>query len=618
MRCSQSKTLAYIKRHVPSDERSVNRLFVSAFIEAKGVSLPCATFLSGYIISRNDTDYSILKEVSKRLTAEYGNGIELETLVQLFEFVVSPADRVVTGAVYTPQRIRSAIIYNCIKNKTLNELWTLRVADVSCGCGGFLMDIAQLIHQKTRKTYADIFKENIFGIDIEVYAIERTKILLSILALLEGEDSDFSFNLLCRDTLDFKGENWDKQYRDFDIIVGNPPYVCSRNLPPETRKKLKEYKVCGSGHPDLYIPFFQIAVEMLANDGILGFITMNTFLRSVNGRCLRRFLSDNHYAISIVDFRGYQIFESRNTYTCLFYLEKRIKALGVNYTVDERGSLSENIEYTNVPYSELDDNKGWTLNNFETTVAIEATGVQIKDFCPSRHGIATLSNVTYIFKPEDEDDKFFYLKSDNTKYPIERDVCRDAVNPNKLNTVDDLDSIIEKVIFPYRIEAGRALVIEPETMQKEYPCTWAYLNAKKRVLLKRDKAKTQSYPQWYAYGRTQSLVLPRYKMFFPKFADKPISCVIRDDAELMLYNGMAFVNTDMRKLFVLKAIIESKLFWNYIQSNGKPYSSGYYSLSGVDFKHFGIPLFSKEEEDELLSLTNKEEIEQWLNIQFFQ
>jgi methylase of polypeptide subunit release factors len=612
MRYSQSPTLAYLKRHVLSDERIVNRLFVSAFIEAKGMEYPQKTFLANYIIKRNDVDYSMLVEVSKRLTTEYGNRIDLETLVQLFEFVVSPADRVVTGAVYTPKRIRNAIISNCIGDKTIDNLWTIRIADISCGCGGFLMDMAQLIHQKTGKAYVDIFKENIYGIDIEAYAIERTKILLSIMALLEGEDSDFSFNLLCRDTLDFKDEDWNEHYRDFDIIVGNPPYVCSRNLTLETRKKLKDYKVCGSGHPDLYIPFFQIAVEMLANDGMLGFITMNTFLRSVNGRSLRRFFSDNHYAISIVDFRGYQIFESKNTYTCLFYLKKKIKAEGVDYKVDEQGSLSENVEYTNIPYRKLDDNKGWTLNDFETTIAIETTGVQIKDYCPSRHGIATLSNETYIFKPVEEDDRFFYLKCDNIKYPIERGICRDVVNPNKLNTVDDLDSLIEKVVFPYRIEDGRAIAVEQEIMQKKYPCAWAYLNAKKKILLKRDKEKTQCYPQWYAFGRTQSLVLPRYKLFFPKFADRPIRCVIRDDAELMLYNGLAFVNSDARKLYILKAVIESKLFWNYIRTNGKPYSSGYYSLSGVDIKHFGIPLLSKEEEDELLSLTNKEEIEHWL------
>ena len=81
---------------------------------------------------------------------------------------------------------------------------------------------------------------------------------------------------------------------------------------------------------------------------------------------------------------------------------------------------------------------------------------------------------------------------------------------------------------------------------------------------------------------------------------------------MLSYNGLAFVNDDDRKLLILKAIIESNLFWKYIQANSKPYSSGYYSLIGVDIKHFGIPEFCAEEEEELLGLTNKTEIEKWL------
>jgi hypothetical protein len=80
----------------------------------------------------------------------------------------------------------------------------------------------------------------------------------------------------------------------------------------------------------------------------------------------------------------------------------------------------------------------------------------------------------------------------------------------------------------------------------------------------------------------------------------------------MFYNGLAFVNVDERKLRILKAVIESEMFWGYIQANAKPYASGYYSLSGVDIKHFGIPKFTPEEENELLALNNKSERERWL------
>lgn len=610
-----SASLFYIT-HNKLDERTVNRLFVSAFLEGNSQIRPRSTFLLQYCILNDDAEYERLQEFLNCTRIDFGDKMSLEDLVKLFEFVISPADRIVTGAVYTPKRIREVILSNCLGKKDEEELRVISVADISCGCGGFLLDVAKMIHKKTGKLYNDIFLENIFGIDVQEYAIERTKILLSLLALLDGEDQNFSFNLLRRDTLDYRDNNWDERYLAFDVIVGNPPYVCSRNLPEETRQKLKRYEVCASGHPDLYIPFFKIAIDMLSHEGQLGFITMNTFLRSVNGRAIRKYFSQNKYAISIVDFRGYQVFESRNTYTCLFFLDKQRDSKFINYAVDDQGVLSDVVNYASISYSELDDIKGWSLNKYQSTTAIEAIGTQIKDYCDSRHGIATLSNVTYIFNPAAKDDNYYYLESGGDCYPIEKEICRDIINPNKLNSIDKFDLLIEKVIFPYRIENERAIIYETEEMEQCFPNTFAYLKAKKELLLKRDKGKACNYSHWYAFGRTQSLVLPRYKLFFPKFINRPLRCVICDAPGLLLYNGLAFVDTEKRKLKVLKAIIESELFWDYIRTNAKPYASGYYSLSGVDIKHFGIPNFTKEEENELLSINNKSEIERWLRIHY--
>lgn len=602
-----NKVFNYLKRKGLSDPFEVNSLFVSTFAQKKSWSVNNSSVIKGLLGYEKET----VKEFSKVLR-DNAFGFCLEDLIKLFEFVISPSDRIVTGAVYTPKNVRRKILQRVLGDKRVEDLYRIRIADISCGCGGFLMDAARWIHERTGKTYADIFRDNIWGIDIQDYSIERTKILLSLLAISEGEDKDFEFNLLNKDTLDFECGDWDGQYSDFDVIVGNPPYVCSRNLSDETHEKLKKYDVCSSGHPDLYIPFFKIAVGMLNNEGRLGYITMNTFLRSVNGRAIRNYFSRSKHSITIIDFRGFQIFESKNTYTCLFFLDKQTNSGVINYAVDDQGSLAEDIKYTSIAYADLDDNKGWTLNKYQSSTAIESIGIQIKDYCPSRHGIATLSNDTFIFKPIAEDKRYYYIESDSKKYPIEKGICRNIVNPNKLNSADTFDLLLEKVIFPYRVEGSRASVIEPKEMSHHFPKALAYLKARKEVLLKRDKENTKAYPQWYAFGRTQSLVMPRFKLFFPKFANRPLHCVIHDDPELLLYNGMAFVTPDNRRLRILKAIIESELFWEYIQANGKPYASGYYSLSGVDIKHFGIPNFTIDEENELLAIDDKVFQEKWL------
>ena len=181
-----------------------------------------------------------------------------------------------------------------------------------------------------------------------------------------------------------------------------------------------------------------------------------------------------------------------------------------------------------------------------------------------------------------------------------------------MNSDRCLDDIKYKVIFPYQIQAGKAVLIDEDDMRRNFPMAYVYLVSQREVLAGRDKGKGRDYPVWYAYGRTQSLVMPAVKMFFPKIANKPLHCVIVNDPNLWLYNGMAFVGDDERKLKVLQKILESSIFWNYVVANSKPYSSGYYSLNGANIKNFGIPKFSEGEENELLLLQNREDIDKWL------
>ena len=138
------------------------------------------------------------------------------------------------------------------------------------------------------------------------------------------------------------------------------------------------------------------------------------------------------------------------------------------------------------------------------------------------------------------------------------------------------------------------------------------LQSQRETLDKRDKGKVGDYPAWYAYGRTQSLVMPAIKMFFPKIANKPLNCVIVENSNLLLYNGMAFVGDGMRKMKILQKVLESDIFWNYVVANSKPYTSGYYSLNGSNIKNFGVPIFTEEEVEELLSIQNKIDINNWL------
>lgn len=328
-----------------------------------------------------------------------------------------------------------------------------------------------------------------------------------------------------------------------------PPYVCARNLPVETLTILKTFNVCSFGNTDLYIPFFQLGVDNLATGGILGFITMNSFFKSLNGRKLRELFQSRRYNLKIIDFGAEQVFRSKNTYTCICLIKNEIsKFLSYVRTSSELLPTTNNVFY-NIPYIQLDAKTGWNLNAYENIRKLESTGTRFGKLFNTRHGIATLKNDIYIFKPVQEDDDFFYLQNGQL-YPIEKAICRDIVNTNLLSREVTIDDIREKIIFPYTND-NKPRLLEEAIFQENYPNAYHYLETKKEVLAQRDKGK-KNYENWFAFGRTQSLERFQTKMFFPKMSDQIPTYLISDEENLMFYNGQAIVGHNVEDLKFIK------------------------------------------------------------------
>lgn len=560
----------------------VNKLFVSAFVRHYHLVPKRNSFLTKHIIDAQSEYHETLEAFEYQLQ-KMGCEYSLEDLTEMFEFVLSPSDRKISGAIYTPKVIRERIVDEVVQGLDTHQLGEKRFADISCGCGGFFLTIADLIHRRTNKSFSEIYRENIIGIDIQDYAIERTKLLLSLLALMHGEDENFVFNLHVANTLRFDFAT----ITPIDIVVGNPPYVCTRNMTDESRQLLDRWSVCRAGNSDLYIPFFQIATEIVQDGGRVGLITMNSFLTSLNGRLLRKYFSKKMLDLRIVDFKGYQVFRGKNTYTCLFFLTKVFSEC-VSYCLNISTLLPRAFEYEKYPYSVLKDWEGWKFDGVSANA--EVSGTTLGQYCRSRHGIATLKNEVYVFKPSCETKEFYVMEKNGKRYYIEKAICRDVVNSNKFNSDVMLEDIIEKVIYPYRMnDRGQVIILPEDEIKRNFPSAYKYLVSQRGVLAKRDKGKTGGYSAWYAYGRTQSLVMPQYKLFFPKIANRKLRCVISDDPSLLLYNGISFVDDNVEKIHVLKRVLESDSFWNYVKTNAKPYSSGYYSITGKSILSYIIP-----------------------------
>jgi len=559
---------------------SVNKLLVSIFLKHKKIRTVKNTFIKNLNINENDNLSKKLNEFSIILK-KHNQILCFEPLLEFFEFVISPSDKLVNGAIYTPNNIRQYITkqsFDTLKTESLNKI---KVVDIACGCGGFLIDASRELKAKTKKSYKKIFQENIYGVDIQKYSVERTEILLSLLAITEGEDEkEFIFNIYQGDSLKY---DW-KDTR-FDLILGNPPYVCSRNMDDETKKAMKEWSTCKTGHPDLYIPFFQIGYELLKDDGILGYITVNSFINSVNGRAIREYFEEQKALLKIVDFGDEQIFQSRMTYTCLCFIQKS-NSNSVFYTQEKSDTLQvlKEIKFIEEKYKLLDSFKGWNLKNNNFIKEIESQGKPFGEIYDTKSGIATLKNHVYIFKPINEDEAYYYLDKDT---PIEKAICKNIINSNKLAKYEKFEELVEKIIFPYHHDKeGKPIFIKEDEFKTNYPKAYTYLCKYKELLATRDKGNGK-YSAWYAFGRSQSLEKRKEKLFFPQLVKKGFKTFYSEDDNLYFYNGMC-AYASKKELIKLQKIMKSDIFWKYIENKAKHYASGYYGLGRNYLKDFGV------------------------------
>lgn len=603
-----NKTLEnIIKRHI-DDPLMINQIIVTVFVTINNIHSIKNKLIKELVIANSNPLYLELIGIV--------DSFDFDDLIEAFEIAIPTEESQTNGAVYTPKRIKEYIINKAIDDRT-KPVENLLAGDVSCGCGAFLFSLTTHIRSKTKKTFSNIYERQIFGLDISDNSITRAKILLTLLAIYKGEDkTKFNFNLFTGNALSFDWMSIQKvkSNNGFDIIVGNPPYVRAKNIDSKSKELLKNWQVTKTGNPDLYIPFFEIGMEFLTDRGILGYITVNSFFKSVNARSLRNYISDNQFSLSIINFGHEQVFENKLTYTCLCFLTK-YKCSYLKYTKISSFKLDsvKKQDFDKINYDNLDNHRGWLMSNpqsLSNIKRIENIGTPLGELLPIKNGIATLSNSIYIFRPLRETSNLYYFEKNGIEYAVEKGICRDIIKPNILKYEHQILEVQEKIIYPYTNGINPLSLIEEDTLKVGFKKAYKYLETNKNELAKRDKGKAD-YSAWYAFGRTQALTDKGLKLLFPYMAKHP-HFVYTDNKEMLIYCGYAIFSDSENQLLVLKKILESSLFDYYMHNTSKPYASGYFSYAKNYVKHFGVCDLNRSERIELLGLTDKNLIDEFV------
>ena len=600
-------------------KRFVRQLYkISSDMEVLEGSIAYA-YLDMFSIPYSDSVYlrDLIRLLDKSVAANvkqlfFSSGIEhsIGALVEIFEQLVPADQRKGNGVVYTPVNIKDYIIRSTIKCENIPT-----VCDPACGCGSFLISTADYLHSRYDLTYSEIISHNLYGIDIDPAAIRKIKLLFNIIACEAGEPlvSDFS-NFICADALDINNITFlcQKAGNGFDCVVGNPPYVRSRNMNDNIKKNLVYWDTAKSGNVDLYIPFYEIGLKLLKPTGKLGYISTNTFIQSVNGRSLRTYLKENSFDVTILDFRETQIFPDVTSYTCITLIDKSCVSGKLHYALLNGKRSLQDYSFTDYVFQDFNDGAPWRLcNGITDTILrqIETVGKPLSKY-KIKNGLATLKNDIYFFTPVSETSQYYIREYKGERWEIEKAVCIDVVKPNILKSEQDLPLRIEKAILPYTLVDDQYEVIPEDRFADLYPSAYSFLLSVKSILDQRDKGNGK-YPTWYAYGRTQGVNNTGKKLLLPYIAGKP-TAVISTDERLLFYCGYAVFSDDEDELRILKCFLESSVFWFYILHTSKPYAKGYMALAKNYIKSFSIPTITEEQKRYILSNPSRDELDVWV------
>lgn len=539
------------------------------------------------------------------------------------EMLIPVEDRETNGAFFTPQIIVDFIIQN------IHPANNAKVIDISCGSGAFLLGILRYFKKTYGKTIYEIVSENLYGIDLLDYNVRRSKILIMLYGLLYGEVvREADIRVECDNSLT---RNWENEY---DAVIGNPPYVKFQDMKDATRDiLLSKYETTSFGTFNLYFAFFEIGYRLLKSTGKLGYITPNNYFTSLSGESLRKYFQDNNIVSRIVDFSSTKVFDVQ-TYTAITFLTKS-RQTNIEYARIKQGQsigdFLDSASYTYNQYSELNVKKWRLLCNNERAVIsrVESSGDSIGKLFNIAVGIATLKDEAYFILPYKEDNEFYYC---NNKYcssfAIEKSVTRSLVKISTIKEPNDLLLNQRRIIFPYVVNDGTAIVISENEMKKKYPKCFEYLLSVKDVLKQRGKGKHEYIP-FFAYGRTQGLNKHGIKVYTPTFSQYP-RFIFDNNRDSLFTNGYALFYKENENnnfgLFaheralityeenhdVLLKILNSGLMHFYVSRTSVSIEGGYPCYQKNFIEKFTIPEMSDKDIAKLRALHSKEEIDAFL------
>ncbi len=512
------------------------------------------------------------------------------------------------GIFYTPTFVVDYIVKNALKPvldncKSIADLKKIKVLDPACGSGSFLIRALEAIAEKYKEFGVDgsvkrqIILENLFGVDLDMQAVEIARLNLLINSLDSKETlPKLDNNIKNGNSLTF---NWKEEFREvfkqggFDVIIGNPPYI-KEFVNKDAFDGLHESPYY-QGKMDLWTMFACISIDLLKDNGVMGFIAPNNWVTNAGASIMRNKILTDGELKTFIDFGDYKVFQDAGIQTMIYIFEK------------QKPSKKYEIDYIRINDKNVSEEK-LILDIFSEKAKIEVEPEKLID-----------KNIT--FSNQESSSIFDKIQNKKNFELTEKEVGQGIVAaPDKYFLEKDISSYSkdeQEFLKPFFTASGKYIGAESENYifyisdknfsdkkLEDYPNIQKHFEPFEEILKEaKEKYGTPNKPYFYLHRE-------REEYFFNQ--GPKVVCGVRVAYPSFFYTeepyygsrALNFIKTDRINLKYLTGILNSKLSFFWLKNKGKQLGD----LLQVDKGPLlEIPIYigNKEQQKEIATLVDK-------------
>ncbi|ECL2570831.1 class I SAM-dependent DNA methyltransferase [Campylobacter jejuni] len=405
----------------------------------------------------------------------------------------------------------------------------------------------------------------------------------------------------------------DGNFKGFDLIIGNPPYIRQeelKELKPHLAKNYKVYK----GTSDIYTYFYELGFNVLKENGILSFITSNKYTRAGYGEALREFLLKNVKFLEYTDLNGIKVFDSATVDTSILCFEKskskdnKFKYLALSNEILKTCAYDIGLYKDFAEFSQNSLSKeSFTFSDENTSALkakIERIGTPLKEWygLNINYGIKTGYNEAFIITTEKRNEILANCKDEAEKE-------RTAKLIRKMLRGRDIKRYSYEWAGLWVIGTFPSLKLDIE----QYPALKQYLSqflprieqSGEKGCRKKTSNKwfeTQDNIAYYEEFEKEKIVYPNMNKEFIAFFDN----------EFFLLNQKCFIlshqSNNKKELLYLTALLNSNVNFYYFKQIGAKLGASGYEMSKIFVEKLPIPKINSKNQkiaDELINLADE-------------